>query len=79
MLRKSYYAATTNHDHDVEHVKHCFEYLRQSIMCAVDTSLEPFKWEIHGVDGFGHGRRCRNYEGVFQWAEKFRASDVDGI
>ena len=79
MLRTSYLAAIGNHDHDVEHVKHCIEYLRQSIICAADTSLEPFRNDIHGVDGFGHERRCRNYDEVFRWAERFRASDVNGI
>ena len=79
MLRKGYYDATDGHDHNVEHIHHCFEYIRQSIMCAADTALEPFKDDIHGVDGFGNDHQCRDFEEVFNWAEEMRFGEAEGI
>jgi hypothetical protein len=79
MVRFGYYAATDQHDHNVEHIQHCFEYLRHSIMCSADTAIEPWKDEIHGVDGFGSEHQCRDFDLVYRWAEQFRSSDIEGI
>ncbi|EPS37333.1 hypothetical protein H072_8989 [Dactylellina haptotyla CBS 200.50] len=76
MVVKSYFSALGSHDHDVVHTKHCLEYLRNSIICSADSALEPWKKDLHGVDGFGNPHMCRDFEGLFQWAEKYRASDV---
>jgi len=64
-----------------DHTTHCFDYLRVSIMCAADTTLEPFRSQFDGmtpgksVDGFGSNHQCRNFDEVFAWAEKFRYND----
>ncbi|KAK6510076.1 hypothetical protein TWF481_004789 [Arthrobotrys musiformis] len=76
MVVKSYFSALGSHDHDVVHTKHCLEYLRNSIVCAADSALEPWKKELNGVDGFGNTHMCRDFEGLFKWAEEFRATDV---
>jgi hypothetical protein len=48
----------------VTHQVHCFEYLRQSIMCSADTSLE-------GYTGMGNGwgsiHRCTDYDALLDW------------
>lgn len=60
---------------------HCFDYLRQSIMCAADSNLEPFRSRFDGmrpgdgVDGIGSIHQCRKYEDVFAWADRFRYND----
>ena len=36
----AYLDGMTEHELGLHHVEHCFEYLRQGIMCAVDTHLE---------------------------------------
>ena len=48
-------------------------------MCAADTALEPFKEDIHGVDGFGNDHQCRDFEEVFDWAQEMRFDEAEGI
>ena len=79
MLRYGYYQALEGHTEASRHTMHCFAYLRQSIMCAADTALEPYKAEHNGVDGYGSPHQCRDYNAVYEWAEHFRYNDRDGI
>ncbi|KOS22272.1 hypothetical protein ESCO_001436 [Escovopsis weberi] len=65
-----------------EHSAHCFDYLRESIICAADNSLEPFRSPFdgggtqgNGVDGFGTVHQCRDFRLLYDWSEKFRYSD----
>lgn len=79
------------HDHnkrpDPHHLRHCFDYLRQSLMCAADTNLEPVDLELGGVTGWKFQRTCRNFEAVKEWAEENRhwpsladgVKDVEGV
>ncbi|KAJ6155271.1 hypothetical protein N7470_005837 [Penicillium chermesinum] len=83
-LREVYYAAVNgtlaqrdgghhHHEKDAEHVRHCLDYLRQSVMCAADTNLEPVVNELaSGGDlfttGWGFYRNCRDIERVKAWA-----------
>lgn len=85
MLRVGYYAALNGnladmqhvHDHnkrpDPHHLRHCFDYLRQSLMCSVDTNLEPVDFELGGVTGWEFRRTCRDFERVKGWAEEWRS------
>ncbi|KAH7383994.1 hypothetical protein BKA66DRAFT_463249 [Pyrenochaeta sp. MPI-SDFR-AT-0127] len=63
------------------HVKHCFEYLRQALMCAADTNLEDVNVEDgqEGAPGWGTKRVCRDFDGVKEWSEKWRKGDGVGI
>ncbi|KAF7452518.1 DUF3328 domain containing protein [Pyrenophora tritici-repentis] len=78
------------HSHGHEHIKHCFEYLRQALMCAADTNLEGTKMQefgradgdkgyVLGSDAWGTKRVCRDFEGVKTWAERWRGEDEGGI
>ncbi len=74
MLRVGYYAALTGnlkdiqhvHDHnkrpDPYHLRHYFDYLRQSLICTADTNLEPVDVELGGVTGWKFERTCRDFE-----------------
>ncbi|ORY05913.1 hypothetical protein BCR34DRAFT_490529, partial [Clohesyomyces aquaticus] len=65
-------SARNNDEHsDPGHVRHCFDLLRQSIMCAADTNVEPIKPNLGGITGWGHERRCRDFRSVFEWAGKW--------
>lgn len=48
-----------------EHVEHCFDYLRQAVMCAGDMSLEWPRTESDGrrfaVDGWGIPHQCKSW------------------
>ncbi|KAG6018507.1 hypothetical protein E4U41_003831 [Claviceps citrina] len=61
-----------------EHLIHCWDYLRQSLMCASDTSLE---W-VHPLDsapgqtsGWGYQHTCKNFDAVFEWTESHRYTE----
>ena len=47
------------------HSTHCFDYIRQSIMCAADTSLEG---KTEAGPGWGSKHECKDYDAVLAWA-----------
>ena len=62
-----------------EHVGHCFEYLRQSLMCGADGTVEPAEHAKDGFLGWGFERKCGNYESLKDWAAEHRAFDGNGL
>jgi hypothetical protein len=59
----------------IGHNDHCFNYLRNALMCCGDTTLEGQSQakmfeHIAGTDGTGAMHVCRNYEEISAWAEK---------
>lgn len=61
------------------HIPHCFEYLRQAILCAGDTALEgqhtTFPDGIIGSDGWDAKHVCKDYDAVYAFLEENRADD----
>lgn len=49
------------------HSAHCFDYLRQSIMCAADTNLEG---DTETGPGWGSEHTCADYDAVLAWANE---------
>jgi len=49
------------------HAAHCFDYIRQSIMCAADTSLEG---KTDAGPGWGSKHECTDYDLLLSWANK---------
>jgi hypothetical protein len=47
------------------HSAHCFDYIRQSIMCNADTSLEG---KTEAGPGWGSTHECKDYDAVLAWA-----------
>ncbi|KAF2094557.1 hypothetical protein NA57DRAFT_18701, partial [Rhizodiscina lignyota] len=78
IIRVGYYNALNNITNDPNghvndfHLRHCFDYLRQTLMCCGDTSLEWVANGHHGVDGWGVTHECRDYKAIFDWAEEKR-------
>jgi len=52
------------------HSAHCFDYLRQSIMCNADTSLEG---KTEAGPGWGSKHECKDYDAVLAWADDHTA------
>ncbi|KAI2642061.1 hypothetical protein GGS21DRAFT_288435 [Xylaria nigripes] len=75
-IRHGYWAARDGKEPEPKaepgHVRHCIDYLRQSIMCNADTNLEPIDDNLGGVTGFGFSRKCRDIVRVMGWADKWR-------
>jgi len=65
------------------HMDHCFDYLRQSIMCCGDTALEgtetTFPEGVGGSDGWGARHLCKNYEELLAVLDEKRANDREWI
>ena len=77
-----------SHDEHLVHLPHCFDYLRQAVMCAADTSLEPTHIvpgsEVDGVPsrsvgGWGVTHLCRKYKDVWEFAKDHRYRNDSGI
>jgi hypothetical protein len=71
-------------EHNLGHARHCFDYLRQSIMCAGDVSYEsaivlPDGKLIDGVDGWGDWHMCRNWDTIWEYAVQHRGQNFSGI
>ncbi|KAL1601760.1 hypothetical protein SLS60_006675 [Paraconiothyrium brasiliense] len=64
------------------HLDHCFEYLRQALICAADSNLEDLVVDDKGraeAPGWGTERVCRDFEGLGRWSVKWRASEDETI
>lgn len=73
---------TKNFDDD--HLNHCFEYLRQSIMCTGDTTLEKVVVDENGVfkpdiDGWGTAHECKSWNMLYEFAESRRVKVIGDL
>ncbi|KAI6092237.1 hypothetical protein F4821DRAFT_159472 [Hypoxylon rubiginosum] len=63
-------------EEEVHHVNHCFDYIRQGIMCAGDMSIEGAAKMREGdthvdrVNGYGSSHQCKNYQSSRDWMDK---------
>ncbi|KAK4444362.1 hypothetical protein QBC34DRAFT_498378 [Podospora aff. communis PSN243] len=78
-IRKHYVALQSNTpivDSVDNHVDHCFDYLRQAIMCSADMTLEKARVDPDGhrrrVDGWGTMHKCRDWGRVREIVEERR-------
>lgn len=55
-----------------DHISHCMNYMRQMVLCASNTRLEPLKESPEGlkVDGLGLEHRCRDWTRLWEIAEE---------
>lgn len=82
MIRK-HYAALFNkvilNDPVDNHIEHCFDYLRQSIMCAADMTIEQARVDSDGhrraVDGWKTTHQCREWGKVLEAVRPFGCSN----
>lgn len=77
------YAADSSEDlpaGNLSHVFHCYDYLRQTILCRSDTTIE---WRsrvnpLH-IDGYGPPRTCRNWVSTRpSWISRVSSDDSTG-
>lgn len=60
------------------HAAHCFEYLRNQIMCMADMTLEGSE-SVLDATGNGQAHMCRNREEAIKWIEDRRVDDIQSI
>ncbi|KAJ7189033.1 hypothetical protein C8R46DRAFT_1157776 [Mycena filopes] len=51
------------------HTRHCLNLLRQTVLCASDTTLDPLNSE-GGTDGVGVVHVCRDWQKVYDFVEE---------
>ncbi|KAJ8062727.1 hypothetical protein OCU04_007991 [Sclerotinia nivalis] len=61
-----------------EHIGHCFDYIRQALMCSADMTIEwamemPDGKAPFTVDGWGITHTCRNWDDVLKWMAEHRS------
>ena len=61
------------------HIAHCFDYLRQSLLCSADSTMEPAVDSVNGFLGSGFQRQCRDFDQLKMWAEDRRAFNATGF
>ncbi|QDS71425.1 hypothetical protein FKW77_003424 [Venturia effusa] len=61
-----------------DHAAHCFEYLRNQILCMADMTLEGSE-SILDATGKGQAHMCRDREEAIAWIEERRVDDVQSI
>ncbi|ROV98716.1 hypothetical protein VMCG_06807 [Cytospora schulzeri] len=65
------------------HEYHCIDYIRQSIMCHGDTTLDFAEVQADGVrrgfSGANSTHQCRDWDALTAWAVENRAGDKKGI
>ncbi|KAK7044214.1 hypothetical protein VNI00_007936 [Paramarasmius palmivorus] len=70
-LHSDYYThMAMNLNDNAEHMDHCVDWLRQSLMCAGDTSVIVWKWEESEQKNKFQGdvaHTCRDFDKLRQW------------
>ncbi|WQF82956.1 Putative mycotoxin biosynthesis protein UstYa [Colletotrichum destructivum] len=81
MTRSGFFNVRDGHLDKVNttHLSHCWDYLRQSVMCAGDTTLEWKPANDIGSTGWGYRHTCKDYTSLFIFAEQHRSTDKKEI
>ncbi|KAI0292632.1 hypothetical protein B0F90DRAFT_1736757 [Multifurca ochricompacta] len=67
----------TNRTGSAQHITHCLRYLRQTILCKADTTLEETMFEYMGdgwhagASGVGMIHRCRDWTAVWKYLREY--------
>ena len=84
MLRKRLYTNETFDRKDelmgMDHLEHCVDAIRQSLMCASDITPNTWTWveadhEAKAVANVAH--TCRDFEQIREWAKRNHAKHFD--
>ncbi|KAG9235084.1 hypothetical protein BJ875DRAFT_282507 [Amylocarpus encephaloides] len=60
------------------HAAHCFEYLRNQILCMSDMTLEGSQSVLNST-GDGQAHMCRDRSEAIEWIESKRVDDIQSI
>lgn len=82
------HAQAPGHDHSgedqeaaLQHVGHCFDYLRNSLMCCGDVAFEGQGSDIEEAGTLGEASYhvCKDYDKIKEWAEGSRFNSMKGF
>lgn len=73
-------AAVLDNSKADSHTRHCFNLMRQAVLCASDTTLDPLDTvdggQLVGADGVGVVHECRDWEKVYEFVISNQLSGV---
>ncbi|KAM7189749.1 protein of unknown function (DUF3328) domain containing protein [Rhypophila sp. PSN 637] len=64
-------------DTDMHHDLHCFDSLRQTLMCDADDNL--LTWQGYGKVGINQTRLCRDWDALRDWATEYTSCYHDTV
>ncbi|TLD23349.1 hypothetical protein PspLS_07016 [Pyricularia sp. CBS 133598] len=62
-----------------EHLNHCWDYLRQNIMCAADVTLEWHRYNELVETGWGYEHQCKDWDALQAWVFERRTNNNWGL
>ncbi|KAM3446614.1 hypothetical protein MY3296_009501 [Beauveria thailandica] len=78
-------AMEPRHEHDpskvpFHHLGHCLDYMRQTVLCYADGTLEPPEPSDDGlgIEGYNITRHCKSSDAVYRLAEDSPIKNPDG-
>ncbi|KAJ6451914.1 hypothetical protein C8R45DRAFT_848091, partial [Mycena sanguinolenta] len=76
MIRKSLHSDYySEHLMELAHLDHCVDWIRQSLMCAGDTSVVVWQWDPEQKITTFQGsvaHTCRNFEKLREWGKRHK-------
>lgn len=64
----------------IEHIDHCIDTIRQSLMCASDLTPLPFVWSEENQKTMEVARvlhTCRNFDAIREWGKENHVKHLD--
>jgi hypothetical protein len=61
-----------------KHANHCFEYLRNQLLCMGDMTLEGSQ-SVLDATGKAQAHMCRNMDEAKAWIEERRVDDIQSV
>jgi Mycotoxin biosynthesis protein UstYa len=80
LMRQEMRLPTPKHAKDtMDHIPHCFDYIRQGLMCNADTTLEK-SIVVDGiimrdVTGWDVQHECRDWDAIMKWSADRRTDN----
>lgn len=59
---------------------HCFDFLRQALMCSADTTIELARYrgsdgKVRTAHGWGIEHQCKDWDSIWEWTMRYHAHD----
>ncbi|KAK0635026.1 hypothetical protein B0T17DRAFT_623301 [Bombardia bombarda] len=70
-----------SHEEAMKHVGHCFDYLRNSLMCCGDVAFEGQGSDVEGAGTLGEASYhvCKDFDKIKAWTEAARFNSYRGF
>lgn len=63
----------------IDHLNHCWDHLRASLMCNADVTIEWHKYGEKVGTGWGYEHQCKDWDAIYKWTQDHRRTNDWGI